>query len=250
MNSNSQLNVSSLFRSLKPESANAASIHGDSLKKAQQRWPILQSLPPTKWPLTPSLNETEKNARRIQDSADQNLPLLRKPASLVPDSDSRIAEGLDRLFTHSKVIETTNPISLEVPAQVSAQLNPVQLNPVQLSSAHPIPFPLTRQPVQEDKPSLFRNPISIPASSQIAQIEKPEFKSLFSTSTAVPSPTLPATEQTLTTSQTTPEQAPLKQLLMRIEESKIRRHLQTQAANQTVTQSIKPPGFFSRLGKR
>jgi hypothetical protein len=211
MSSNSQLNVSSLFRSLKPESANADSINGQISKKAEQRWPLLQSLPPTKWPLTPSLNENEKQARRIDNSADQNLPLLRKPENLVPSIDLRIAEGLDRLFTKTKTIEQTTTVR-PIQTQAATAVNP------------------------STRPSLFNKLSPMPAPVP----EKPEFKSLFAQSNT------PATSAT----EIKAIDGSIQTILARIENSKRQEFLKTQVPSSASSLTIKPPSFLARLGKR
>jgi hypothetical protein len=232
MSSNSQLNVSSLFRSLKPESANAESINGLSGKKAEQRWPLLQSLPPTKWPLTPSLNESEKQARRIEGSADHALPVPRKPENLVPSIDLRIAEGLDRLFTKSKLIE---PIAVAATAPTKAPLS-ATLPHQNLFAGSPMPTVHTSiqssQVTPSGKPSLFE--------LQSVAPKKTEFKSLFASDNA--------TELSSIEPKATVES--IRAMLARIENSKRQEFLKVQAASAAVSSLIKPPGFFSRLGKR
>jgi hypothetical protein len=216
MSSNSQLNVSSLFRSLKPESANAESMDEHSSKKAAQRWPLLQSLPPTKWPLTPSLNDAEMQARRIDCSAEQNLTLLRKPENLVPSIDLRIAEGLDRLFTRTK------------PAFENSTLQPSTVQPPQIQ-ALPATNPISR-------PSLF----SQTKSEQTLATEKPAFKSLFSQANSGSG--LPV-ENLMTTSS-------IQTILARIENVKRQDLAKMHGTSNTLSSTIKPPGFFARLGKR
>jgi hypothetical protein len=225
MSSNSQLNVSSLFRSLKPESANADSMNDQVGKKAEQRWPLLQALPPTKWPLTPSLNESEKKARRLDNSADQNLPLLRKPENLVPRIDLRIAEGLDRLFLKTKPIEQTTAAK------------PMQTQTSTISS-------------QSTKPSLFNKLSPTPALLVAASAtpvlmpvpvpEKPEFKSLFAQAN---------TNETLPT-EIKPIDGSIQTILARIESTKRQELLKTRIPSSASSSIIKPPSFLARLGKR
>jgi hypothetical protein len=227
MSSNSQLNVSSLFRSLKPESANADSMNGQLSKKAEQRWPLLQSLPPTKWPLTPSLNDSEKQARRIDNSADQNLPLLRKPENLVPSIDLRITEGLDRLFTKTKLIEQATA-SEPMQTQPSANSSPSTKTNL-FNKLSPVPASVFASPTPA-----VSEPMPIPVA------EKTEFKSLFAQ----------ANTKEIAATEVKPRPGSIQTILARIESTKRQELLKTQVPNNASDSNIKPPGFFARLGKR
>lgn len=237
MFSNSQLNVSSLFRSLKPESANADSMNGQLTKKAEQRWPLLQSLPPTKWPLTPSLNEIEKQARRIDNSADQNLPLLRKPENLVPSIDLRIAEGLDRLFAKTNPMEQTTTVR-QIQTQATTAVNLAtkpslfgKLSPIP-ASAFAISSSASATAVLVPMPMPIPLPVPIP--------EKLEFKSLFAQAN---------TPETLT-NKIKPIEGSIQSILARIENVKRQEFIKTQVPSSASSSTIKPPGFLARLGKR
>ncbi len=227
MSSNSQLNVSSLFRSLKPESANADSMNGQISKKAEQRWPLLQSLPPTKWPLTPSLNENEKQARRIDNSADQNLPLLRKPENLVPSIDLRITEGLDRLFAKTKPMEQSTTVK-PIQTQAATAINLVT-KPSLFSNLAPMAASIFAV-----SPSAKPDPMPVPIP------EKPEFQSLFAQTN---------TQETVAT-KIKPIEGSIQSILARIENTKRHELLKTQAPSSASSSTIKPPSFLARLGKR
>ncbi len=260
MSSNAQLNVSSLFRSLKPESANADSMSPQAKQQSEQRWPLLKSLPPTKWPLTPALNDAEKRARRIEDSADQNLSLIRKPENLVPSIDSRIAEGVGRLLSKGKALFETTAVSINPTPVIngfSEQVSsPTGLAPA-TSNSHTAQLAVSEQQrqnfsplqaeLQQPRPSLFDNRANnSPAPNNSMQIESSQsvpFVSLFAQKTS-------AATSLERANQPSANQPSVRVILARIEQTKLR-NLTTQSSHNTPqSNGIKPPGFFSRLGRR
>jgi hypothetical protein len=103
-----------LFRSLRADRNEVPATLTKGATGAEQRWPILKSITPTKSPATSSLNEGEKQRRRAVEpspSAQTSVQTPVKPSTISPTPSpvttvqQQLASGLSRMLGQKRILD-------------------------------------------------------------------------------------------------------------------------------------------------